>query len=182
MVNSTIITKQDLERIYDSEFDRLYRYYYYRLLNKETTEDLISECFLQFATSLKKQVSVDNPVKFLYGIARNTLMNHLRQKYREEIFVPLVEDFYAEIIQTADNSPTLEDLVIPHLNQLPDKQRQVVFERLINKNTMPEIAAKLKKSVNYVKVTQHRGIQKLKQLIACTPKLTNITNAKNHSK
>jgi len=35
--------------LYDRYFDKIYRYVYYKVLNKDTTEDLVSDIFLRLS-------------------------------------------------------------------------------------------------------------------------------------
>ncbi|MBU0976321.1 MAG: sigma-70 family RNA polymerase sigma factor [Patescibacteria group bacterium] len=164
-------TQIDIEMIYDLHFVSIFRFFYYKTLSNEKAEDLTSETFLIFIKQLKKEKEIENPKNFLFGIARNVFLKYLRRKYREELSLDerQLEDFaqYTQnFLEEIDQKPTLEDKVLKYILQLPEKQREVLYMRLIAKMNLGEIAEKLGKNMNHVKTTQKRGIKNLKKLIA----------------
>ena len=61
---------------------------------------------------------------------------------------------------------SLKERAIKFINLLPPKQRVVATLRLIDGLTPKEIATKLDKTINYVKVTLRRALRKLEELVA----------------
>ena len=85
-----------LSTIYDSEFQRIYSFFYYKTLSKDTAEDLTSETFLVLANILSgdSHKQIDNIKGFLFGIAKNVFVKYLQKKYRGEIkFYNFSDDF-----------------------------------------------------------------------------------------
>jgi RNA polymerase sigma-70 factor (ECF subfamily) len=164
-----------IQKIYEDNFGKIYAYFYYRTLSKEISEDLTSETFLAMARSLRGQKELQNPKSFLYGIAKNTFLNYLKQKYREQL-VSLNElenlDFTVHIdeyIQEFPKTEILKELLHKYIKYLPEKQAQIIHLRLIEKLTIAEISERLGKDSNYVKTTQKRAIKSLRKIIECTP-------------
>ena len=170
MSSNSILTQSDIEVIYDLYFDSIYRFFYWKVLKKDTAEDLTSETFLNFVSQAKKNNPIRDPKNFLFGIAKIVFTKFLKRKYKQELelkdsylnFAGYVEDFLSE----AENIPTTEEKVAKYLKELPGKQKQVLNLRLIQKMSIKEIAQKLNKNINYVKTTQKRGIKSLKRIIA----------------
>jgi len=164
------ITQQDLELTYDLYFDKIYRFFYYKVLSKEIAEDLTSDTFIAFADVLKSKKEIENLKAFLYGIAKNTFLKFLKQKYKREIaFSSISDDFYEyadNFVENVETKKNFEDILLKFIDKIPEKQGKVLHMRLIEKMSLQEICDKLKKDMNYVKTTQKRGIKSLKELAA----------------
>lgn len=173
------MTDADLEKIYNEHFRKIYRFFYYKILSREIAEDLTSDTFMNFVEILQNKDSseVIDPVKYLYGIAKLTLVKHLKEKYNSIQSIPIESEadfggYVDTFLEDVDNSPTPEELAMKYINELPEKQKLVITLRLIKKNSLSEICEILDKDMNYVKTTQKRGLSNLKLLFAagqCTP-------------
>lgn len=163
------VTKNDIAIIYDTQFDRIYKFFYYKTLNQNIAEDLTSETFLTFVNLLNEDKDIDNLKAFIYGIAKNIFMQYLRKKYQDGIpFSAIGDDFeeYAvEFVQEYDNAETSEEKLLKVLDKIPNKQREVIRLRFIEKLTLDEICIRLEKDMNYVKTTQKRGLKSLKMAL-----------------
>jgi RNA polymerase sigma-70 factor (ECF subfamily) len=161
---------QDLEMLYDLYFDKLYKFFYYKVLSKEVAEDLTSDTFITFAQIIKDKKQIENVKAFLFGVAKNIFLKYLQQKYRQPIPFSSISDNFEEYadnyVQEVEKKVNLEDKVMLFLNKVPEKQRIVLQLRLIEKLSLKEICIKLDKDMNYVKTTQKRGLKTLKEIIA----------------
>jgi RNA polymerase sigma-70 factor (ECF subfamily) len=168
-----MLTSNDIATIYDNYFEKIYRFFYYKFLSKDIAEDLTSETFMEFIAQLKKttNASIKEPEKYLFGVAKNMYLAHLRQKYhqiptydveQEQDFGSVIDDCLEEV----DETPTIEEYALKFIAKLPDKQREVARLRFIDKLSLSDIATKLHKNMNYVKTTQKRAIKSLKEIVA----------------
>ena len=162
----------ELEQFYEVHVQKIYRFFFYKVLNREIAEDLTSVCFLKFTKELSKK-EIENPRAFLYGIAKFTMIDHLRMKYKNNETVLDIDDEMLEVEIDEPENHILDylEMVLPHL---PEKQREVLRFRFIDKMSLQEIAMKLQKDVNYVSTTQKRGLQSIKRYLVCTDPTTNI--------
>lgn len=168
-----------IEITYEQNFEKIYRFFYYKVLNRTLAEDLTSETFLQFVEEIKKrnkksndEPGVQNYNAFLFGVARIIFVKHLKKKYKEGSFSVAPEYFEAyvdNLLADASVQKPLEDRVERYIALLPASQREVAHLRLIAKCNNKEICEKLGKNMNYVKVTFKRALKSLKKLVACTP-------------
>lgn len=163
-------TEETIESIYTEHVEKLYRFFYYKVLDRQTSEDLTSDTFLAFAEKfegLKKEN--DYPVKYLYGIARNVWNGYLRKKYKfSEYYTDSLDDF-SKLVDDELVSISVMDLrsrAMKFIEMLPDKQRDIAKMRLIEEIPPKDIAKEIGKSTNYVKVTQRRAMRNLERLIA----------------
>ena len=158
-----------IETVYDLHADKLYRFFYFKVLNKHIAEDLTSDVFIALAEKAS-QLEQDTTIfeKYLYGIARNKWNGYLRQKYKEQsLSVEEIDDFSAYVKEEVDEmqSMSLKDRALYFINLLPPKQKIVATLRLIDGLTPIEISKKIQKPINYVKVTLRRALRRLEELV-----------------
>ena len=80
-------------------YDNIYRYCYLHTQNRHTAEDLTQETFLKFLETSNYQ-DRGKPLAFLYTIARNLCIDHIRQNSKSsdacrraaEAFIPAAAD------------------------------------------------------------------------------------------
>ncbi len=75
-----------LASLYDEYFDKIARYIYARLGDRNEAEDLAGEVFLKALESLKSYKERGIPMQaWLYRIARNVSVDHLRKRGRNPV-------------------------------------------------------------------------------------------------
>jgi RNA polymerase sigma-70 factor (ECF subfamily) len=170
-----------VESVYIENVEKLYKFFYFKVLDKQTAEDMTSETFIAFA---EKFVSLDKDKtfleKYLYGIARNVWNGYLRKKYNHpEVLIEDIDEFSRYVDQENDDiqKMSIQQRAIKFINLLPPKQKIVATLRLIDGLTPKEISLEINKSVNYVKVTLRRALRKLEELIATAS--SNLKGAKD---
>jgi RNA polymerase sigma-70 factor (ECF subfamily) len=164
-----LIEEKTIEKLYEENFERIYKFFYYKVLSREIAEDLTSEAFITFVQLIKDQKEINNLQAFLYGIAKNIFLKYLKQKYRDGIPFSVIDDDFEnytdKYVQEVESKETLEDKAKPYIDRLPERQREVVTLRLIEKLSLTEICNKLGKDMNYVKTTQKRALASLKKYV-----------------
>lgn len=166
------LTFTDVEDAYSHYMEQIYAFFAAKLLDKKAAEDLTSETFITLVKHVKNNIDIENIRAYLFGIARNLFLLHLRQKYAApQVSYAEYDDFVSYVHTTIEKtkSQSLEERILPFIKQLPEKQQTVITMRLIDKCSLTDIAAKLGRDMNYVKTTQKRAIHTLKELVACTP-------------
>lgn len=169
-----------LEEIYDGYVEKIYRFFFYKVVNREVAEDLTSQTFLTFARAIKTRDDIDNHRSFLFGVAKNIFLKFLREKYtHQEKSLDEIEEFFEAYVDTfieeADSGKHVLDMLEKALPGVPEKQQLVLRLRFLEGRTIQEIATMLGKDENYVSTTQKRGLQSLRKVISCTDEGTNIT-------
>jgi RNA polymerase sigma-70 factor, ECF subfamily len=122
-------------------------------------EDIVQEILL--AVHLKRH-TWDPTAPFgpwLFAIARNKLIDALRKRGRR-VFVDI--DDFTDVLPA---EPPREQLPVgevgPHLEKLPQRQREVLQSIAIESASIRETAAKLSMSEGAVRVALHRGLASL---------------------
>lgn len=66
----------------EEQYDRIYRYCYFRLHNRQTAEDLTQETFLRYLENYQGHTK-EQALRCLYTIARNLCVDEYRRSARE---------------------------------------------------------------------------------------------------
>ena len=169
----------------NSSFDRMlenfqkgdedaFRYYYemyyhplclfgFRMLNvEEEVKDIVQDVFVNLWKAQGTIESVLHMKMYLYQSMRHRCLNYIRLKKKEEIYGNEYELLNSnKRFENAVIEEEVHRLIIEEINNLPQKQRRVIFLHLEGKNNI-EIAEIMNLSVNTVKTHKDRARQQLK--------------------
>ncbi len=83
----------------DEQYDKIYRYCYFRLKNQHLAEDITQETFLRFLESSSYK-DTGRPLAYLYTIARNLCIEEFRKVPTEELKEEIVQKgFEDEVVE-----------------------------------------------------------------------------------
>ena len=158
--------EQSDKSIYLEHSDRIYRYIFLQVRQKELAEDLTQETFYRAFKNLhrfNKQASLST---WLLKIARNAMYDHFRRKRIIQFFGLGKED----IVDTSSSSPEDELLkkdrterLYSALAGLKKDYRDVILLRKINESSIKETAYILGWTETKVKSTMARAFVALKK-------------------
>ena len=157
--------------LYDAFVVPVYRYVYYRVSSRETAEDITELTFLRAYENIHSFKQKKNlPFSaWLYRIAHNAIIDDYRANSRmgtvelnEAIEVQSAGRTSAELVDASFNAISVRAA----LQKLPVLQQQVLVLRFINDCSVEETAASCGKSSASVRVLQHRGLKRLKELLS----------------
>jgi RNA polymerase sigma-70 factor (ECF subfamily) len=153
----------DVERAFERYFDRIYRFLYSRVGNREDAEDLTSQVFLKACQHLDSQSAEVSVASWLFTVARTVLADHWRRFYRDTAPGELDEALLATLAHdgsTTDSSPETEQLAGAILETLPSRYRRVLEMRFLQGYSVHEAARELGVGVGNLRVLQHRALAK----------------------
>lgn len=155
---------EDFGRLYDAHVRRIYEYLYYRLLHRETAEDLASQVFLKALEKIGTFDPDKGPFRaWLYGIAKNALTDHFRAR-RATVDIDDVWDLASDEDVAADaESKLLRERLQPYMKLLSADQREVVLLRLWDGHSHAEIAALTGRTEAASKMAFSRAIARLRK-------------------
>ena len=159
------LTAQDFASVYESHVGRIYGFMYSQVGNREEAEDLTSQIFLKVYNSLSRFEGRGSLEGWLFQIARVTVNDHWREKYRLPA-VPLPDglDIVEKEVPPDFNRSSREARVQQILAALPPNYRDVLFYRFLKRYSVKETAAALQLTETNVKVLQFRALRKAAQL------------------
>lgn len=159
----------NIEEIYDTYAETVYRFFYIKSFDKALAEDLTSQTFMALVDRMQNDPdSIIDSKKFLYGIMRNTWLLYLKEKYRRnEALLEDIDDFSQYVTQVVEEyqSEDEADRVRRFIDKLPQQQRDIVIRRLIDDVSIKDIALEIGKDRNYVKTTYKRGVNRVRTLM-----------------
>ena len=84
--------------LYERYFDRVYNFAYARLRHRADAEEVAQETFLAVFRSIDGFVGRSALLSWIYGIAKNTINNHLRRLRAQELRIERAEE---ELVRNA---------------------------------------------------------------------------------
>ena len=162
------------DQLYNLYSDKLFRYLYLRLGEREPAEDLMAEVFVRLIRMLPRyRINSARPVAafsaWLYRIAGNLLTDHYRrQRFRRH--ADLADQSHLAVDgpsphQQAETGEAATD-VWAAVGQLGAEQQTVILHRFAEHCSLAEAAGLMGKSLGAVKALQHRALTNLRQLLA----------------
>jgi RNA polymerase sigma factor (sigma-70 family) len=161
------LTREEFKNTFDSHFESIRNYIYYRSGDKELANDVAQETFLRYWEKLSGKDDGSGNVKgLLYKIAgdifissyrrKKTAMNFPAAQNKEESgHSPEEQMTYKELLKTYENA----------LANLPEKQRVVFLLNRMEGLKYHEIAVNLRLSVKAVEKRMKNALEYLRKCI-----------------
>ncbi|MCK5593174.1 sigma-70 family RNA polymerase sigma factor [Candidatus Bathyarchaeota archaeon] len=156
-----------LSDLYEEYYDKIARYVYVHISNKEEAEDIAGEVFLKALESLKSYREQGVPMQgWLFRIAHNLTVDYLR-KMNKRRTVPID----SVVLQGNDNpANTAEkniefERVTKAMKKLTTEQREVINLRFFGGLNSKEVGGVLGKSDGAVREMQRAAIEKLRGIM-----------------
>ncbi len=161
--------EQAFGKLYDLYKKELFRFARSRLPTNEDADDLSAHTFFTAWTIITTSHGAEDEHHFrglIYHIARWAITDFYRKK-KDDISVDALTNAG---VQLADNKETpgkieaVADLsmLVRYLDRLKPEQKEVVILRYFQDMEYEEIAKRLEKNVNAVRVMLHRAIKELR--------------------
>lgn len=109
----------------NEHYDKIYRYCYLRVSNRETAEDLTQETFLRYLEHPQYH-NIDKTLQLLYTIARNLCKDEYRRQKTEEIPEETASD------ENIEESVITDYALSEALQKLSPEDREIILLRYIN--------------------------------------------------
>lgn len=112
----------------EEEYDKIYRYCYYKLRSRETAEDITQETFLRFLSG-DSYCDRGQSLRYLYTIARNLCIDEWRRNKKEQLSA---EPEQAQLNMQAEEKMLLGVCVRMALERLGEEERELLLLRYVN--------------------------------------------------
>lgn len=157
--------QQAADRLFDTFYRRIRHFFLKDLhVSIETAEELVQDTFEK---AWRKLPTLHDCIRFeawLYAIARNVALDHVRKLKRRKIPTPIDPDF-----DLADGSPQVESVVLAEMHiremwdAMPAKQRECLYWYYMENLTMEEVAVRLQLGADTVKAYISKARVKLRE-------------------
>ncbi|MGM9536113.1 MAG: RNA polymerase sigma factor [Intestinibacter sp.] len=110
----------------EEQYDKIYRYCYFKIYDKQLAEDITQETFLRF---FRQNLNIDNSkeLAYLYTIARNLCVDTFRKKSVESLYKIEEEAAYDPSDKWADDF-ALKSIIA----KLPKEEQELLLLRYAN--------------------------------------------------
>ncbi len=155
-------------QLYESNFDKIYRYVVLRIGNETEAEDMTQQVFLNALQSISSFRWKGVPFSaWLFRIAHNQVVDYLRKKTRQatesldESLVISKSDPQLVVEQRLD----IEQLILA-TKRLTKAQQEVIALRFVSELSTAQVAKVMGKSQGAVKALQHSAIVALRKALS----------------
>ena len=169
-------------RLYDEYAGRLYRYCLARVGDETEAEDLTEEIFVRVLGAIGRfewrPGAEGQRIPFgawLFRIARNEVASFRRRAASRPAHAALGDELPERLRdegrgpqELAEARLTIEE-VFRAVRKLPEAQREVILLRFASGLSVAETADALGKKQPNVKVLQHKGVRRLREMLAAPP-------------
>ncbi len=162
------------DRIYNLYADRVFRYLYARIGQREVAEDLTADVFVRLLQNLPRfKVNRARPVAsfsaFVYRVAGNLLTDQYRkQKHRDHQDIddqPDLADRRPEPLILTTIAESSRELMSA-MAKLGQEQQAVLLYRFGEEFSVLEVAELMGKTTGAIKALQHRAIANLRRILS----------------
>jgi len=155
-------------QLYETNFDKIYRYVTLRIGNRTEAEDVTQQVFLNALRSISSFKWKGTPFSaWLFRIAHNQVVDYLRKKTKQATV------FLDESLVSSDSNPQLiaeRKLDIEQLlsatGHLTEAQREVISLRFAGELSIAQVARVMGKSQGAVKALQHSAVVALRKALS----------------
>lgn len=155
--------KEALAELFESLFDRIYSFFFYRVNKPEEADDLTQAFFLRLIEALNSYQPSEVPfMAWCQKIARNLLIDHYRQTkvfYQPEAIAQLENGKAKKKIEVEEDRIVLYKA----LKMLSADYQEVILLRFLMGFSVKETAKLMKRSENATKLLQFRALKALKK-------------------
>ena len=122
----------------DEQYDKVYRYCYFRVKNQHLAEDITQETFLRFFES-NSYKDTGRPLAYLYTVARNLCIDEFRKVHTEELKEEIVQNGFEDAVVEKENLQQA-------METLTKEEQELLLLRYVNEVSLADISKMYGKS------------------------------------
>ena len=122
----------------DEQYDKVYRYCYFRVKNQHLAEDITQETFLRFFESSSYK-DAGRPLAYLYTVARNLCIDEFRKVHTEELKEEIVQDGFEDAVVEKEN-------LRQAMATLSKEEQELILLRYVNEVSFADLSKMYGKS------------------------------------
>ncbi|HXY74205.1 MAG TPA: sigma-70 family RNA polymerase sigma factor [Dehalococcoidales bacterium] len=161
--------KEAFTKLYESHFEKIYRYVAIKLGNRAEAEDMTQQVFIRAYESIGSYQHQGFPFSsWLFRIAHNQVVDYIRKEIKKPTVqldesMPIVGD--SDPVHDVEIKLSMEKVAEASL-RLTKAQREVISLRFAGGLSIAEAAKTMKKSEGAIKALQFSAIQALRKTLA----------------
>lgn len=153
-----------IESLYQIYYSQVYNYVFFRIMNKEITEDIVGDVFTKIISRYESYDSSKSGLStWIFTIAKNTLIDYYRsEKYEKFEYNDDYENLESLKSANFTDSQDIRYNVLKVLKKLNEIDRTVIFLRYYSDLPYKEISEHVGYSPRHVGVILNRALKKFK--------------------
>lgn len=154
-----------IESLYEIYYSQIYNYIFYRVMNKEITEDIVGEVFMKVISKFGRYDSKKSGLStWIFTIAKNTLVDYYRnENLRNSYHTKYETDQDFSDIDFSENQDSHED-ILNTLRKLTELDRTAIFLRYFADFPYKNIAEHVGYTEKHIGVVLNRALKKFKTI------------------
>lgn len=167
----------DFSNIYLTFYPQLVRFATVFVVYEEDAENLIQDLFMGLWERKESLSSIENMNAYMFKLAKNKCLDHIKHKIVKERFVANAQSFYEQELTLKMQSlecfdielaseERVEKVVSKAINSLPPKCREIFILSRYDGLKYKEISEKLNISVNTVETQMCIALKKLRNSVS----------------
>lgn len=133
----------------EEQYDKIYRYCYFKLKNQHLAEDITQEAFLRFL-ECDSYKDTGRPLAYLYTVARNLCIDEFRKTHAEELKDEIADKGFEDtLIAKEDLRQAMETL--------EKEEQELLLLRYVNEVSFADLSRMYGKS----RFALHRELSKI---------------------
>ena len=141
----------------EEQYDKIYKYCYFKVHNIHLAEDLTQETFLRYFAQ-NSYINRGKQLAYLYTIARNLCTDYYRKRKTEE----LPEEVEDNLIENVENNLYLQMAV----EKLPEEMQELILLHYVNGLTGREISEITGLSRTAIYRREKEALKRLKKMLS----------------
>jgi len=160
--------KEAFTQLYESHFDRIYRYVALKIGNRTEAEDMTQQVFVRAYESIGAYRWQGIPFSaWLFRIAHNQVVDFVRKESKKPT---IMLDESLQVVSDSNPEQEVElklemEKVVLAARQLTKSQREVINLRFAGGLSIAEVATTMGKSEGAIKALQHSAILALRKTL-----------------
>lgn len=155
------------EQIYESYFNRIYKFVFRLTGQAEDAKDLTQDTFIKLNNHFSSFLNHENPKAWVYKVAANTCLNHLKRKEKYRMILNQVGKETSPVKSTEEEfiKKEKQNMLRKELNRLPPRDQIILglYKEGLSYTDMARVINVKKSSVGKI---LSRAIKKLAQQIS----------------
>ncbi len=170
-----------IEKSFEAEHGGLFAFIRSKIRSLEEAEDVLQEVYVQALGSLNVLDAVDNLTGWLYAVAKNKIVDWYRKKRLPTVSIDesdengiQFKDMLAEEIPDQLDEETRQFVlqsIMDAIDELPDKQKYVFIQQVIEGKTFRELSAQTGESMNTLIARKRYAVEFLRTRLVEIKKL-----------
>lgn len=155
--------QKSMEKLYNQNFDSLYKFIWHKVMDDEIAKDLCAESFVRAFEGIERFKEDSSFKTWVYGIANNLVIDWIKHKMKNSVWNDEEDCDIAERSEKNDNEEIFL-LVNTILNELKENYKKILELRYLMNYSVKETAKALDISVSNAKVMQMRALRKAQKI------------------